>query len=171
MQIIECRLLDFQCDIAELVTLISATNVFAQGATSNQSARREVAVTFDDLPATQGDLEQMKSITTRLLRSITSNKVSAIGFVNEGKLYVNDKLDARRSALLQMWLDAGLELGNHTFSHDSPNSTPLAAYEEDVVRGERITKMLLREKSMKLRARLQTQRRYAMRADAKHRNA
>lgn len=135
-----------------LVAMISATNVFAQRATSNQSARRrEVAVTFDDLPATQGDLEQMQSITTRLLRSITAHKVPAIGFVNEGELYVSGKLDARRSALLQMWLDAGLELGNHTFSHGSPNSMPLAAYEEDVIRGETVTKMLLRERSMRLR--------------------
>lgn len=137
--------------LACLATTVCAANVLAQGATSNQRARREVAVTFDDLPATQGDVEQMKSITTRLLRSITANKVPAIGFVNEIKLYVNDKLDTRRSTLLRMWLDAGLELGNHTFSHGSPNVMSLAAYQEDVIRGETITKGLLREKGMRLR--------------------
>jgi peptidoglycan/xylan/chitin deacetylase (PgdA/CDA1 family) len=109
-----------------------------------------VAVTFDDLPATHGNLEQMKSITTRLLRSITSNKIPSVGFVNESKLHKPGQIDARIT-LLRMWLDAGLELGNHTFSHISIDRHPLAAYQEDVIRGETITRMLLSERGMTLR--------------------
>src|SRR5258708_14243552 len=112
--------------------------------------QREVAVTFDDLPGT-GDLEKMRSVTTRLLRSVTANKAPAVGFVNESKLYLNGKLDNRREALLRLWLDAGLELGNHTYSHRGANPTPLPDYEADVIRGEPITRRLLAERGMKLR--------------------
>jgi peptidoglycan/xylan/chitin deacetylase (PgdA/CDA1 family) len=111
---------------------------------------REVAVTVDDLPAS-GDLKAMRGITTRLLHSLSVNKIPAIGFVNESKLYVNGKLDARATALLRLWLDAGHELGNHTYSHASPDRLSLADYEGDVIRGETVTRMLLSERGMKLR--------------------
>jgi peptidoglycan-N-acetylglucosamine deacetylase len=111
--------------------------------------RREVAVTFDDLPAS-GDLETMTYITQRLLKTLTDNKIPAVGFVNERKLFMRGEID-RRIALLQMWLDAGMELGNHTFSHIQIDRNSLDAYKEDVIRGETVTGMLLRAKGLKLR--------------------
>ena len=60
-------------------------------------------------------------------------------------------MDARTD-LLRAWLDAGLELGNHTFSHINLQKAPLAEYQEDVVRGETVTRMLLAERGMKLRS-------------------
>lgn len=131
------------------LTLLLAMDAQAQNRASQASARREVAVTIDDLPA-WGDLEKMTYITRKLLKSITDNKVPAIGFVNESQLFVRGETDAR-IALLQMWLDAGLELGNHTFSHILIDRNPLDAYKEDVIRGETVTRMLLRQKGMKLR--------------------
>jgi peptidoglycan/xylan/chitin deacetylase (PgdA/CDA1 family) len=92
----------------------------------------------------------MREVTTKLVRSIKSNNVPAIGFVNEIKLYVPGQLDERTS-LLQMWLDAGLELGNHNFSHAYIDRIPLAAYQEEIIRGETVTNMLLREKGMRLK--------------------
>jgi peptidoglycan-N-acetylglucosamine deacetylase len=114
------------------------------------SARRQVAVTFDDLPAPYGDLEEMRGITSRLLESVKRNKVPAIGFVNERKLFVKGEMDAR-TELLRAWLDAGLELGNHTFSHINLQRAPLEDYKDDVVRGETVTRMLLAERGLKLR--------------------
>jgi peptidoglycan/xylan/chitin deacetylase (PgdA/CDA1 family) len=121
-----------------------------QGSAAIPSVKREVAVTFDDLPAPHGDLEDMRRITSRLLESVKRNKVPTIGFVNEGKLYRRGEMDAR-TELLRAWLDAGIELGNHTFSHINMQTAPLAEYEEDVVRGETVTRMLLAERGMKLR--------------------
>ena len=114
--------------------------------------QRQVAVTFDDLPSSYGNdnLERLTTITKRLLQSITSHRVPAVGFVNEDKLHWHGQLK-ERTALLKMWLDAGLELGNHTYSHISIDQAPLATYEKDVIRGETITKRLLAEKGMKLR--------------------
>jgi peptidoglycan/xylan/chitin deacetylase (PgdA/CDA1 family) len=50
-----------------------------------------------------------------------------------------------------MWLDAGLELGNHTFSHRSADAISVDEYTKDIIRGEEITKKLLRAKGMKMR--------------------
>jgi len=120
--------------------------------TAGRAAVREVAVTFDDLPATYGDgnLQRLRSVTTRLLEKIKANNVPAIGFVNETKLHRGNEIK-ERTALLQMWLDAGLDLGNHTFSHIAIDQVPLSAYQEDVIRGEEVIRKLLTEKGMKLR--------------------
>jgi peptidoglycan/xylan/chitin deacetylase (PgdA/CDA1 family) len=45
-----------------------------------------------------------------------------------------------------MWLDAGLELGNHTYSHLDLNTTPLAEFEDDVLKGEAVLRPLLKER-------------------------
>ncbi len=49
---------------------------------------------------------------------------------------------------MQRWLDAGLELGNHTYSHADFYVTPLETYKADVLRGERITGRLLATRNM-----------------------
>lgn len=118
--------------------------------TTGQGTQRRIAITFDDLPATNGNLEVMSYVTTNLLRSIRLNDVPAIGFVNESKLYRRGEIDARTNLLWQ-WLEAGLELGNHTFSHIYINDAPFAAYKEDLIRGETVTRMLLEEKGKRLR--------------------
>jgi peptidoglycan/xylan/chitin deacetylase (PgdA/CDA1 family) len=48
-------------------------------------------------------------------------------------------------------VELGLELGNHSFSHPDINTTPLAAYQADVLRGEESTRALLEETGRELR--------------------
>jgi peptidoglycan/xylan/chitin deacetylase (PgdA/CDA1 family) len=114
---------------------------------------REVAITFDDLPAQPPllDNDSLREITERLLEAIRAHDVPALGFVNEGAFYDGGEVDEGRLALLKMWADAGLELGNHTFSHPDLNDTPLAAYLDDIVRGEALTRALLEERGGGLR--------------------
>jgi peptidoglycan/xylan/chitin deacetylase (PgdA/CDA1 family) len=50
-----------------------------------------------------------------------------------------------------MWLDYGFELGNHTFSHASLNRVGLQAWEDEVVQGENVTRLLMAERKMTLR--------------------
>ena len=107
---------------AVIVTCLLAVSLgfhhHAGSDSSRPATRREVAVTFDDLPVVgTRDIAAQQEITRKLLRSITSNKVPAIGFVNENKLLDGGVQDERLVAMLQQWLDAGLELGNHSFSH------------------------------------------------------
>lgn len=40
------------------------------------------------------------------------------------------------------WLEAGLELGNHTYSHRDLNVTPLQEFQADVIRGETVTRKM-----------------------------
>ena len=50
-----------------------------------------------------------------------------------------------------MWLDAGFELGNHTFGHTSLNRTSLKEFEDSVIQGEAVTKLLLAQHNKQLR--------------------
>lgn len=105
--------------------------------------QRACAVTFDDLPATRdGVLADIQEITARTLEHLRREKIPAIGFVNERKLERSGEEEARR-ALLSAWLDAGHDLGNHTHGHVRFYDTPLAEYEADVLKGERVTRPLM----------------------------
>jgi peptidoglycan-N-acetylglucosamine deacetylase len=134
-----------------LLTGIAPSIAYGQQNTAIKSAQREVAITFDDLPAIELNIETARYVTDNLLRRIRANRIPAIGFVNENKLYDDNKLNAQRVEFLRRWLDAGLELGNHTFSHVSIDQTPLALYKENVIHGETVIKKLLDERGMKLR--------------------
>ncbi len=113
---------------------------------------REVAITFDDLPKAVvdpilpgGDINDLRATTWLLLTQLAEHQAPAIGFVNESKLYVNGQLEDRIQ-LLQMWLDAGQQLGNHGYAHLNFQDTPLARYEDNVIRGETITYWLTKGK-------------------------
>lgn len=107
------------------------------------SACRQIAVTFDDLPASiVQETSEMQEITTAMLQVLSENKIPAIGFVNEKKLYVGDIPDPERVRLLSMWLDAGLELGNHTFSHLDLHLISVKDFERDTLKGEEVIRPL-----------------------------
>lgn len=114
---------------------------------------RKVAITFDDLPAFSSDAlngTQIVEQNERLLGTLQREKIPAIGFVNAAKLYKWGQVDERIKAL-QIWLDEGFELGNHTYSHESLNKAGLKAWEENVVEGEPLLKLLLAQHGMTLR--------------------
>jgi peptidoglycan/xylan/chitin deacetylase (PgdA/CDA1 family) len=124
-----------------------------------RAAERAVAVTFDDLPApasgvVASDVASLRDVTQRLLAAVRKHGVPAVGFVNEEKLFVegarSDEVEGR-TGLLRMWLDAGLELGNHSYSHRDLNRTPLEEFEADVIRGEKVTRSLLQARGRTLR--------------------
>ena len=135
---------------AVFFALLLSPLVFAQMSSQPQ---RAVAITIDDLPA--GNANNMSGseileMTTKLLTTLREQKVPAVGFVNEQKLYKTGEADERIRAL-SLWPEQGFELGNHTFAHTSLNRVPLAAWEEEVVRGETVTRLLLAQHKMKLR--------------------
>lgn len=114
---------------------------------------RQVAITIDDLPAAAGNSMSAAAITemtSKLLTTLRDQKVPVVGFVNERKLYKFGEVDERIKAL-RMWLDYGFELGNHTYSHSSLNKVGLKAWEDDVIQGENVIRLLLAERHMKLR--------------------
>jgi peptidoglycan-N-acetylglucosamine deacetylase len=117
------------------------------------SPDRQVAVTIDDLPAGNSNsmsAAEITDLTSKLLAALRQQKIPAVGFVNERKLYRPGEVDERIKAL-DLWLDAGLELGNHTFSHVSLNKGGLKAFEDDVIQGETVTRILMAQRKMTLR--------------------
>jgi len=130
-----------------------AAVVFLTAAAISAQTNRMVAITIDDLPvvSTRADIKNRREITKKLLGHLRKANVPAIGFVNENKLYKVGELDEKQVDLLRMWLAAGLELGNHTYSHRSLNQIALDDYESDLLKGEAITKQLLAEKGRSIR--------------------
>ena len=117
--------------------------------TSPDSDSRQVAVTFDDLPAisvANGDLVARRRTTLGLLAALDVHRIPAVGFVNESMLLQQGVLDASQVALLDQWLDAGHELGNHTFSHLDLHRVPVEAYEADAARGDEVMRELLQRR-------------------------
>lgn len=96
-----------------------------------------VAVTFDDLIVGGRDLEpaRTEAMTRALLGHLRDGAVPTVGFVNAAKLQ-DGPAKTERLRILRLWTEAGVELGNHTFSHPSLHATPVADYEADVIRGE-----------------------------------
>jgi len=111
---------------------------------------KSIAITIDDLPyASLGpslsDVYEARQNIRSILDTLRAHHVPAVAFVNEQKLMVNDQLDMR-VGLLEQWLDGGVELGNHTYSHPNLNKTPLPEFEDEVVKGEVITRRLMKER-------------------------
>jgi peptidoglycan/xylan/chitin deacetylase (PgdA/CDA1 family) len=142
------------CALAAVLLAAALSGDPVQGSSERLSqpaspATREIAVTFDDLPAVsvvKGDTGSLAEFTDRLLANFKRHAVPVVGFVNEGKLNVQGEgLEGKsaRTALLWKWLRAGLDLGNHTYSHRSLNDLSIDEFEADVVRGEAATLALL----------------------------
>jgi len=122
------------------------------GAVIASGASREVAITIDDLPR-GGDggprtLAGVKAMTQRLLKPFHDEKISLIGFVNEGRPVDFGPEGLRQ--ILDLWLDSGADLGNHSYSHLNINNVPLDQYTADIVKGEPVLRAALAAQGKKL---------------------
>lgn len=118
-----------------------------------QVSQKEIAITIDDLPAVNSNqlhAQEILDINQKLVATLHEQHIPVVGFVNEEKLYKWGEVDTRIRALA-LWVEAGIELGNHTYSHVSLDQIELKDWEEEVVRGETITKMLDTQHKMNLR--------------------
>jgi peptidoglycan/xylan/chitin deacetylase (PgdA/CDA1 family) len=130
--------------LISILVVFSAACWFAQA--QDKTAGKEIAVTFDDLPLNIAHLvsdDKMDVIVNRLVKNIANEHIPVVAFVNENKLEVNGVRDSVRVNILKRWLDAGVELGNHTYSHKSANACSAEEYENEIVKGERTLTELL----------------------------
>ncbi len=115
---------------------------------------RRMVITFDDLPAQRAaglPEDRIAEITERLVALMVERRIPAIGFVNERKLEIDGQLDEGRRAMLVSWLEAGLELGNHSYSHPDLHQVPVEDFLADIERGERVTRPLLQQRGLEPR--------------------
>ena len=104
---------------------------------------RTVAITIDDVPLGGGRwsgdaVETVSRINAGILEALVARSAPAIGFVTEDRVQVAGQIDARM-AILRSWPDAGLELGNHGYSHLSFQQTSIEQFQDDVIHGEVMT--------------------------------
>lgn len=126
-----------------LLFAVTATPLQALQAPARSSAR-SVAVTIDDLPAVRiTDLADLQAMTTALLAALERHGIPATGFVNESKLDAVPAERPARVATLDAWLDAGHDLGNHTYSHLRLYGASIESFQDEVLRGEVVTRQLL----------------------------
>lgn len=108
--------------------------------------RREVAVTVDDLPLVNAGTDDPRAriaMVRNLTGAFQSNHIPVTAFV-----VGRNTQSPGGDEMLRMWLDAGVELGNHTWAHASLHATDLEAYEADVLAGDGPLRSLLASKGL-----------------------
>ncbi|HZI61549.1 MAG TPA: polysaccharide deacetylase family protein [Pyrinomonadaceae bacterium] len=114
-----------------------------------QTPKRTIAVTIDDLPYVSfGERDYLtgaRTATAKILNTLKKHKVTAVGFVNERKLEHASEREAR-IALLRDWVKNGMILGNHTYSHPDFNSRTVEQFQEEITKGEVVTRELMKSR-------------------------
>ena len=126
----------------------------AMATAQDQSVRqRHVSVTFDDLPVVCRcpDDASRRYITKQLIRTFKKFNMPVLGVVNEQKLETDGVPDPLKIDLLNMWLEAGFELGNHGYAHRNINDIPMEEYQREILRGEKITRQLAQKAGLPYR--------------------
>ena len=94
-----------------------------------------VALTYDDLPAA-GDLppgETRAGIAARLTSELKAAHLEGTyGFVNAKKL--DNNFDSQQA--LHIWVDAGMNIGSHTWSHPPLNDLTPQEFEAEIEKNE-----------------------------------
>jgi peptidoglycan/xylan/chitin deacetylase (PgdA/CDA1 family) len=120
-----------------------------------QKPKWSVAITIDDMPAviyTHGEqgTAEAADINRKLLEAFKRHHVPATGLVNEQKVE-EDGQSVGRAAILEDWLQAGMTLGNHTFSHPKFSQLTLEDFEKNTLDGEKTIAPMLTNYHQKLR--------------------
>ena len=115
-------------------------------------ADRQIAITIDDLPV-GGDgssrtLPSVLALNEKLLRPFREDGIPVIGFVNERR---DVEFGTEGLAdVLNVWLNSGAELGNHSASHLDINNVSLNEFTADIQLGERTLNTLLADRGRKI---------------------
>jgi len=121
----------------------------------DQADHREIVITVDDLPmnSLSDDVDYLADITEQIVSTLKAHDVPAVGFVNEEKLFTGngDTPNESMTNLLRAWLNAGLELGNHTYSHPDYHHTDFESFKQEIIRGEQVTHDLLEQQEKRIR--------------------
>lgn len=130
-----------------------ATAAAADAPAAQASPAKRIAITIDDLPAastTPLSVSEAAELNQRLLAALRRHGARAVGFVNEDRLLVPGQIDAG-VAILDAWLDAGMELGNHNFGHLGLWRSSREDVEAAVLKGEVLTRWLTTRRQAPLR--------------------
>ena len=133
--------------LAAVAGAVAVAAVFAAAiahAADPASAPTPLLITVDDLPIAGGLHEsqaERERITRGLLEALAKHRIRAVGLVTWNNVKSDADLD-----LLEMWLEAGHELGNHSRAHLDYTRTDSTAYIDDMEAGRAALAGFLRER-------------------------
>lgn len=106
---------------------------------------REIAITIDDLPLvaskmnTPGNQQRSTERFGKIVQALKDNQVPAIGFV------IGGAIEKGQWVFLEQFRDAGLMIGNHTYSHRSLNQIGAEKYIADIARADKTLAPIMTE--------------------------
>ena len=111
--------------------------LLAAAGLAGAAEKREVAITMDDLPVAQSgqrgcEFGSLQMQTLRLITAFLHERAPITAFVVGSGC--PELTPQQQKVVLKLWLDAGAELGNHTFSHADLNTMDPAQYEQDILK-------------------------------------
>ena len=118
----------------------------ASGQRPAPRSARGIAITIDDLPkvvpppARAEDTNQIYLSLVRIITALRAHQAPATGFVVGKNVEGGDT--AARTAMLRRWLNAGLTLGNHSYSHPNLCESSGNSFALDVVRGDAVLRKI-----------------------------
>ncbi len=108
------------------------------------SQQKQIAITIDDLPFVDSyrlPINEVEEATNSLLDKLSSNSISATGFVIGRQLVEQENSEIKRD-IVKAWLNKGQSIGNHTYSHPSLNNVTLSGYINNFNKNEEVLKQL-----------------------------
>ncbi len=124
--------------LALLSSVITTGRVVAQGKTNaKEPAKREMCITFDELPTAKafGDVDR-PAVTYLILQALKKHNVKAAGFV------VGDQIEGAYD-MLGEWLNDGHVLGNMTFSYQDLHELGVEQFIDDIGAGHDALEQML----------------------------
>jgi len=119
--------------------VLALTLLFLPGASAQ---KRTVAITVDDLPYASGggaadpvaEAAQAGIANRAMLAAFRRHHVPVTGFAIQKRV---DALGPDGPRILNQWIQSGLDLANHTYSHPDINTLSVEQIEDEIVKGER----------------------------------
>lgn len=111
-------------------------------AAQNHGLGQQVALTFDDLPS-HGPLPPgltRRDVAKSVITTLREWKAPMVfGFVNAKAL----RDEPRHAEVLKLWTEAGLPLGNHTWSHMDLDASTAEDFQKDILANESVLRALM----------------------------
>lgn len=112
-----------------------------------------VAITMDDLFIAYNNIsiKEVEQKSDSLLNTITKLNIPVTVFVNEKSVLKENEID-KRLELYTKWVNNPLiTIGNHTYSHKNCAETELSLFEDDIIKGETLSRDLLKQANKELK--------------------
>jgi len=110
-------------------------------------AQKQVAITLDDAPfsswSERTPFKALEESNAKILRAINHYTIPVCIFINESPLIKEGETDARIKILKQWLSNPLITPGNHTYSHPNYANMEASAFQDEIVKGEVVTKKLL----------------------------